>query len=85
MTHRLGKETSQLGLFIDPNQRPDSEMSKLKVPAFTKLHNPEHCQNVDQVYVISCKALLVKGLIHPFINSFHVMSSLYVCVATAAL
>lgn len=53
MTHSLGKETSQLRLFIDPNQRPDSEMSDLNLPAFTKLHNPEHRQSMDEVYVMS--------------------------------
>ncbi len=58
-------------------------MSDLNPPAFTKLHNPEHRQSVDEVCVMSCfvntQQCFSKGL---FIHSSTYVRSwtAYVCV-----
>lgn len=66
MTYSLGRETSQSQIFTEHNQRRDSELSNLKLPAFGKLGNAEHWPSDSEVYVyvMSHSEPPFKALIH---------------------
>lgn len=59
-------------------------MSNIKQSAFTKLHNPEHCQSMDEVYVMSrfvnAQHRYSKGVIHSFIHELISRHERLMCV-----
>lgn len=75
MTHSLGRETSQLQIFTEQNQRRDSELSNLKLPAFGKLGNAERWPS-DSEGLCLCNEPLGAAFqgTHSFI-SFHVVNT----------